>query len=333
MRHSTPAAGRGVYLGPSKTDNAMTANQIFRHAVLAPLAALALIAPVRAESPDDVLVRRGEHVLTLADMDARMSRFPAHERAQFAHTPENLGRLMDRLLVDSQLAEQARELGIDQRPEVRRDLELAVREVLAIHRMNRLFDPDQMPDFRQLARERYLADPASHVQPERLVVEHVLVKTEQRDEAQAQALAERIRDQARAEPAAFAALVREHSEDPSKSDNNGRFVIEDPAQFVPEFVAAARALERVDQISEPVQTPFGFHVLRLVERIPSRALPFEEVEAALVRGIELNYLETARADFLAELRGRHPETGDEALLRTLPARYGGRPEFPAGGAD
>ncbi|MBX3725759.1 MAG: peptidylprolyl isomerase [Xanthomonadales bacterium] len=308
----------------------MTAPISLRLAFLPLMVAVLLPRVAQAEQPDAVLVSRGEHVLTLGDMDARMSRFPAHERAQFAHNPENIGRLMDRLLIDSQLAEQARELGIDQRPEVRRDLELAVREVLAIHRMNRLFEPDQMPDFRLLARERYLADPASQVQPERLVVEHVLVKTETRDEAQAQALAERIRDQARRDPAAFATLVREHSEDPSSADNNGRFVIEDTAQFVPEFVAAAQTLANADQISEPVRTQFGYHVLRLVERVPARALAFEEVEAALIRGAELNYLETARTDFLAELRGRHPETGDEALLRSLPARYGGRPEQPGG---
>jgi hypothetical protein len=91
-------------------------------------------SPVSATEEDlsAVLISRGEHTLTLGDMDARMSRFPAPERAQFARDPANLGRLMDRLLFDDIMAAEAREMGLDKDPKVRRDLELAVKEVLAI---------------------------------------------------------------------------------------------------------------------------------------------------------------------------------------------------------
>lgn len=283
-------------------------------------------AACAADDPDAVLVARGEYTLTLGDMDARMSRFPEHERAQFARDPANLARLMDRLLYDSMLADEARQMGLENDPAVRRDLELAVREVLAIHRMNRLFDQGELPDFRLLARERYLADPTKHVVPEKLVIEHVLISTRERSDEEALALAGQVRMLAAKNPTHFPELVAEYSEDPSKSSNNGRFDIDDPEKFVAEFVDAARNLDQPDEISAPVKTDYGYHILRLIEKTPARQRSYEEVEDALLRSVELDYRDTARSDYRTTVRARHQENGNEALLLTLPARYGGRPE-------
>ncbi len=294
-------------------------------------ASLAQVSPAGAsEDLDAVLVSRGEHALTLRDMDARMSRFPEHERAQFARDPANLGRLMDRLLFDEIMASEAREMGLDKDPQVRRDLELAMQEVLAIHRMNRLFS-ENLPDFRMIAEERYLADPSRHVHPAVLIVEHVLISTRERSDEEASALAEQVRARAQADSDGFAALVAEFSDDPSKSTNNGRIDIDDPEKYVPEFVAAAQALKQVGEISAPVKTEYGYHVLRLVESKPPVPKTFAEVEENLVRMAEHDYRENVRRDYRSTVRSRHEETGNEALLITLPARYGGRPEATGSG--
>jgi peptidyl-prolyl cis-trans isomerase C len=292
-------------------------------------------SPVSATEEDlsAVLISRGEHTLTLGDMDARMSRFPAPERAQFARDPANLGRLMDRLLFDDIMAAEAREMGLDKDPKVRRDLELAVKEVLAIHRMNQLLDPANAPDFRQLAYERYLADPSQHMKPPVLVVEHVLIGTSDRSDEDAEALASQVRMMAAVDPLKFPELVAEYSSDPSKSSNAGRIEITDPQSFVPEFVAAAQNLEKVDEISAPVKTSYGYHVLRLIENAPARQLAFEEVEPVLVRAAQEAYRDNARRDYRSNIRLQLPESGNEALLITLPARYGGRPEEAASGAE
>lgn len=103
----------------------------------------------------------------------------------------------------------------------------------------------------------------------RIAASHVLVSyaqamkasvavTRTRDEARA--LAERVREEAAAPGADFAALARKHSDDPSASrgGNLGAF---DSGKMVQEFEDAVRALPE-GQISPVVETPFGFHVIR-----------------------------------------------------------------------
>ncbi|MES2461176.1 MAG: peptidylprolyl isomerase [Armatimonadota bacterium] len=62
----------------------------------------------------------------------------------------------------------------------------------------------------------------------------------------------------------FADAVTKYSDDPSKVQNNGDLGwISKDTQFVPEFLAAAVKLKNVGDISEPVKTQFGYHLIRL----------------------------------------------------------------------
>ncbi|MCK9490282.1 MAG: peptidylprolyl isomerase [Xanthomonadales bacterium] len=260
----------------------------------------------------------------MADIDARISRIPETDRAEFAHKPENLGNLMNRLLINRQLANQARELGLDQDPRVQHDLQLAMEEVLATHRLNALLSLDTLPDFEQLAHERYLANPERFMQSERIIVQHILVSEEQHGE-DALARAEQVLALARAPDADFVALMKEYSDDPGSAEDGTTYVIEGSGQFVPEFEEAARALEQPGQISEPVQSSFGFHLIGLVEVQEPRQRSFDDVKAELVGTVHQEYLARVREDHMRQVRSE-PEHGDEELLRSLPARYGGRPE-------
>lgn len=275
---------------------------------------------------DTPLVWRGETILNLEELDARMLRFPHADRATYARDPANLARLMDQLLVNRVLAAEARELDLDQDPKVIQDLSLAIEEVLAIHRLNHLLDPKNYPDFEMLAYERYLSDSSVREVAAGQVVQHILVSLEGRGDEEALAEAVRLRQEAQAHPDRFDNLVTQHSDDPGKSSNNGIYRIEDPEIYQPDFVSAARALQQIGDISEPVKTQFGYHVIKLLEVIPARTRPFEEVKAQLIKRERDQYVKSARTDYLRDIRSRDAEVGDEQLLLTLPARYGGRPE-------
>lgn len=281
----------------------------------------------------DVVIERGDAALTLADIDARMQRLPDHERPDFAHRPDNLARMMDQLLLNRQLANEARSLGLDRDPKVQHDLVLAAEEVLAVHRLNQLVATGSLPDFEPLARERYLADPSAHAQRGRRVVEHVLLATSERSEEDALELALEVRAAAIA-GTDFGHLVERYSEDPGKSDNAGRYELLTPGTFVPEFERTANELDEVGQVSEPVRTEFGFHIIRLVEASPPRERSFDEVRQQLVDKLREDYLKSTRERHSAELRSL-PDQGNEELLRSLRARYGGEfaPPGAGGGSD
>jgi peptidyl-prolyl cis-trans isomerase C len=65
----------------------------------------------------------------------------------------------------------------------------------------------------------------------------------------------------------FAALAREFSEDPGVKANGGEYTFSKLSAIVPEFKAASFTL-KLNQISDPVETQYGFHLIKLLEKIP-----------------------------------------------------------------
>jgi peptidyl-prolyl cis-trans isomerase C len=80
----------------------------------------------------------------------------------------------------------------------------------------------------------------------------------------------------------FATLARETSQDTESGKQGGRLPIFAKAQMVPAFGAAVEAL-KPKQVSEVVETPFGFHIIQLHERLPSQKATFELVREKLAQ--------------------------------------------------
>ncbi len=122
------------------------------------------------------------------------------------------------------------------------------------------------------ARKYYDDHPAEFRRDAGRNASHILVETE--------AEAERLR--AQATPENFEALAREHSTDPSAQTNGGDLgEVSRGSGLVPEFENAALALED-GEISQPVKTQFGWHLIYVEVRAASTT-PFEQVRENLIR--------------------------------------------------
>ena len=98
----------------------------------------------------------------------------------------------------------------------------------------------------------------------------------------AQTVAQEISDQLNAAPAGkvedlFAKLAEKESTDTQSAQQGGDLGYNRTGQFVPEFEDAVADMEE-GEISGPVQSEFGFHVIRLIDR---RTIPFDEVRDEL----------------------------------------------------
>lgn len=154
----------------------------------------------------------------------------------------------------------------------------------------------------------YREDPAFE-----LTVRHLVILSERwrpqahRDSAEARAAeaARRARD---GEP--FDDLVAEYSEEPGAAERGGLLEPGREGSWVPDFWAAARALDR-GEVSGVVETEYGFHVLRLEAR---DTVPFEEVRGqVLERSLDLGEAFAASARWLEE-RGRAAVVDTAAIL-------------------
>lgn len=79
----------------------------------------------------------------------------------------------------------------------------------------------------------------------------------------------------------FAALAKQYSDDPGSKDKGGQYKDVDINQWVPEFKNAALTLP-IGKISDPVETQYGYHVMRVDER---KTKSFDEVKDSLKSGV------------------------------------------------
>ena len=136
-------------------------------------------------------------------------------------------------------------------------------------------------------RQRYEQEKSRFVDPEQRLASHILVRVDAGADAAvdqaAREQAAQLAQQARSGSAeSFAALAREHSDDTGSRAAGGDlgWVVQDGSMVKP-FEDALFALEP-NQISEPVKTQFGWHVLQLREVRTGRQVPFEDVRDELL---------------------------------------------------
>ena len=163
---------------------------------------------------------------------------------------------------------------------------LTLREVRTAVAEDRVGTPELRAQYEQRALELTTVD-----------VNHILIETE----AEAESVYRRVRD---ATAAQFAALARRVSTEPGAAESGGELGSAPAAQYAPEFANAAVALEP-GEISRPVRTQFGWHVIYLVDK---EVTPFAEAKAGLIEPL-------ADREFQGWLTDRAEELGVEVNPR------------------
>lgn len=151
-------------------------------------------------------------------------------------------------------------------------------------------------------RRRYEEQKQRYVEPEQRRAAHILVRVPDGADpaavAAAEARAAELAGRVRAGED-FAALAAEHSDDMGSRSSGGDLGWIERGLLDPAFEAALYALEP-GQVSDPVRSSEGWHVIKLLEVRKGREQPFEAVRAQL----EQQYLEGERERAFSELSGR-----------------------------
>jgi peptidyl-prolyl cis-trans isomerase C len=262
-------------------------------------------APAATPAPDTVLATiNGEPVteadleLALADLDQQFARLPAEQRRAAA---------MSAIIEIRLLAEKASAEGLDKSPDFQRRIEFLRQRTLhsalvANEVAGKITDAE--------VRARYDQEVANTPPVNEVHARHILVKTKE----EAVEIIKQLDGGAK-----FEDIAKAKSSDGSAAQGGdlGWF---GPGQMVPEFEKAAFALEVGAYTKEPVQSQFGWHVIKVEDKRAQQPPAFEQVKeqvrSALLRDKYFALVKTVRDAAKVEITDPELKKGVEQVEKS-----------------
>jgi peptidyl-prolyl cis-trans isomerase D len=170
----------------------------------------------------------------------------------------------------------------------------------AIIDVNQIRQSTQITDDQLKA--KYQQDIQQYQVPERVHVEHVLLMTVNKPDAEVEEIkkkAEDILSQAK-KGSNFEDLAKKYSEDPGTKDKGGDLGWIVKGQTVPEFEKAAFTLPK-GSISDLVKTQYGFHILKIIDKESAHTKPFDEVKDSIRAPLMLSEADKKAGDIADKL--------------------------------
>ena len=154
---------------------------------------------------------------------------------------------------------------------------------------------------------------------EEVSARHILVETEE----QAKALKEKLNN-----GADFVQLAKENSKDPGSKDDGGNLGYFGHGQMVPQFEDIVFKLKK-GEVSDPVKTQFGWHLVKLEDRRTKQPPAFDIVKDRIVQSLLLKKAQQSAV----ELRGKSKiELVDPEIKKAIDDRNKALEAAPSGGA-
>ena len=152
----------------------------------------------------------------------------------------------------------------------------------------------------------YEQNPKSFQESARVHASHILINApkaaDAATKAQAKAKAEAILKEVKAGKD-FATLAKQNSQDPGSAANGGDLGFFQQGQMVGPFNDTAFSL-KPGAVSGVVETDFGYHIIKVIEKQPGRTVPLEEVKPKIEQFLEAQNREKQTGAFVSGLRAK-----------------------------
>lgn len=261
----------------------------------ASIVGLLLAAGACSDKPDPsskaLAVINGKEI-TASEFDLRWSQVPEFARKTYAGT-DGRRKFLDELITRELLLQEAKKRGIDrdrtfqerlERIKERNMLDGLIREEVDARVT---VTPDEIKAY-------YDANRGSFTAQDELRASHILVRTE----ADAVEIRKSI-----LEGESFAGAARRVSLDSSTRYKGGDLGVIKKGQTVPEFERALVTL-KVGEISQPVPTQFGYHLVKLTDRTPGVPLSFEDAKDQVKEQVQIEKKRKRFDELVASLRAK-----------------------------
>ena len=203
-------------------------------------------------------------------------------------TPDLRSRVREVLIRNELLAQEAVKKGLDKSPEFVTQVEINRQEALVNAFIQDYVKNNPVTD--EAVKAEY--DRArSQAGDKEYKARHILVK----DEAEAKQIIAQIKKGGN-----FEKIAAQKSEDPGSKEKGGDLDWAPGGRYVPQFSDALKKLKKGQMTDTPVQTQFGWHVIRVDDERAMKFPPLEEVKPQITQGLQRQHIEK----FITDLRGK-----------------------------
>ena len=205
-------------------------------------------------------------------------------------TPEVRSRMRDALITREVISQEAVKKGLDKSVEVTAQLDLQRQEALVNAYVQDYIKNHPLGE--DALKKEYERQKAQ-IGDKEYKARHILVK----NEAEAKQIIAQLK-----QGAIFDKIAAEKSEDQGSKAQGGNLDWSAPGRYVPPFAAALKKLKKGQLTDTPVQTQFGWHVIRLDDERPFKTPGYEEVKPQLQQNLQRQAIDKVIGDLRAKAR-------------------------------
>jgi peptidyl-prolyl cis-trans isomerase C len=279
------------------------------------MAACSKMGSQKSAGGSGYVAKVGSTIITEQDVKSELGTLAPHIQRIFA-APGGMERFVDELVKREVLYQQAKKEGLENKPEYKKKVEDFSKLTLISLLLEKEVENKAKVTEKDV-KDYYEAHKQDLTTNAQVRASHILLKTE--EEANA------VKDQLN-KGGDFAKIAKEKSLDTGSAKNGGDLGFFSRGQMVPEFERAAFGL-KVGEVSNPVKTQFGYHVIKVTEKKEGSLVDFDKVKDALTQrvttgkqkevfddylnGLKKSYSIDIRKDAIAKLEGT-PKSEDTA---------------------
>ncbi len=240
--------------------------------LIAAVASILLFSCARqGEQKSGYVAKVGSTTITQEDVSREMKALPEQIQKIF-EGPEGTERFVNELVKKEILYQEAKKKGLDKSPDYQKKVEdfkklTLISQLLEkeIEEKVKVSDKD-VKDYYETHKKDFTAN-------NQVKASHILVKTEE----EAKGIAEQLK-----KGADFAKIARAKSIDAGSAKSGGDLGFFSRGQMVPEFENAAFNL-KVGEVSGPVKSQYGYHIIKVTERKEGKVVEFEKIKGLLTQ--------------------------------------------------
>jgi peptidylprolyl isomerase len=284
--------------------------------------AIMALTAATAAAAQELIGKMGAQELRVLDLKRMIDAQAPEVRKQLATDLGAMDRLVRSELVRQSILAEARQQGWDKKPDIQYQMERARDTALLQSYVNSLARPPATYPSEDEIKAFYEASKDSLTVPAEYQLAQLFVSVAEGADAAAAAAAQRkaadLAARVQKAPADFARVAREASEHKESAAKGGELGWVPEPQLLPEIRAVVTRMNKGD-VSAPIRSASGWHVVRLIDRKPSSVRALADVRDQLAASLRLRKAQEAERTYIEGLLGKSAVTVNQVELQKVQA--------------